>query len=225
MHLDPHRLRAFLARPEAFPELVQHLAQPCSQCEEVLAQAPLLALDGVVDAAALSLAPRGAADEVGFARVQAALRPPRPWSTPLVAVGLAGALALGLFLSRAPTRTETSEVGVKGTAVAAPLGLAVAARHPDGSYRPVGDGDRVAASSTLVFQYDAVVALDAELVVERPGRAPERLGAVRLEAGRHDLRSASGVLALSLDGEVGSVGVWLVGADGSRAGVRVNVDP
>lgn len=229
MHLDPALLRTFLSRPEAFPELAAHLATPCERCEEVLAQASTAELEGAVDAALAALRAQPLpADDAGFERVRAQLSPRRRRPALLVgALGVAAALAFGvssLFLPQAPA--APTEPGVKGGGVVqAPLALSVAARLADGTYTPVGEGDGVASSASLVFQYDAVAPTDAELLLEREGKPAEHLLSLRLEPGRHDLTSREGVVAMPLSGERGPVRLVLQASDGSRAALELTIRP
>ncbi len=157
-HLDLARWQDLLSGRLAAGEtevLRSHLAQGCERCEQLIAEAAQDgepdALDGLVDEALIELGPAAAEqglDELGYARVQRALRGQRarPWIAGLGALAAAAAVALVLL------PTEQASWRFKGGAVALPAAqlelLAVVDGQPDALAR----GASVEPGTSLVFR-------------------------------------------------------------------------
>lgn len=224
-HLDANALNALAARePEAVAYFQEHLASPCDTCEEFLATHPGPGLlDGETDALLLSLAPPKAEarlDEVGFARLRRRLRAP---SSPRRWVAVASAMAacvLAVVLvsrQRASTGTDTPGAwdGVKGSSRIS-LELAVVARSAQGTLRRLDSGASVPEGDVLILRYHATEAGTGLLFQQSAGGPVELLGRFPLEAGTHDLQGPQGLAGVSLEGESGSMTLWLVGSPGGE---------
>lgn len=234
-HLDDEALSALARRePEAVKYFREHLATACEVCEGFLAthSGPDV-LDGQVDSVLLALAPPrtdAPLDEVGFARVRRELRMPhrdtRRWGL------IAGAVAAGLLAVIVVPRmrqggtgvevgTASQEPGVKGQVGRIALELAVVARGSDGALRRLDPDTLVGSDDVLLLRYHATEAGTALLFQQRAGEAPQLLGAFVLEAGTHDLRGPQGLSGVSLEGESGSLTLWLAA---SPAGLEPSPD-
>lgn len=213
MHLDDSRLAALLANPKGEQELVAHLAAGCDTCEGFLEQ-HADRLDGLTDQVLGSLrAARPATlDEVGWQRLRRSLRAARGagWrlAVPLAAAAaLAAAVVGGVLLTRPPA----DDLGLKGETARIQLELSAAVRTAAGDIVRVEPGAHVKAGGVLVLRYHVTEAAQATLWVQRGTAEPQRLGAVELEPGTHDLLSSRGeLMGLSLDAEQGEVAMWVV---------------
>lgn len=209
MHLDDSRLAALLANPQGDPELVAHLAAGCEACDTFLQQ-HADRLDGLTDQVLGSLRPAAPAalDEVGWQRLRRALRAGR---APLwrLAVPLAAALAVALVGGVLLTRPR-DEPGLKGDAARIQLELSAAVRTAAGDIVRVEPGAHVKAGGVLVVRYHVTESAQATLWVQRGAAQPQRLGAVELEPGTHDLSNRGELMGLSLAAEQGEVAMWVV---------------
>jgi len=222
VHLDAARWQALQAgRDDA---LLAHIEEGCETCDAFLASLP--GLDGEVDRALLSLAPRPpSTDELAWARFRRAKGAAANWSdpgpghqraTPRLMRPAAAAAAVLLVtvgawaLRPVPEKTPT---GLKGSAHAQ-LELRAALKSSSGALTPVVDGARVPAGAALVFQVRSGVAGPARLYVQRADAQPVELAQVGLVEGSQELElGEDGLLGFSLRGERGPLKVWLVAAE------------
>ncbi len=217
-HLTDESYRRLLESPKSELELFEHLKTGCDECEAFLAAQPHALLDGLADAALLSVTPATAEPAEGrAAETYARIRPTpsRRWVLALAAMLLA---VLGAALLFARPHDDTQ--GLKGGPHLA-LELEGVVKAQDGSLSRVERGQTVPAAGTLLLRYHASDAAQATLVVVRGGKR-EVLGAVRLESGTHDLGREDALLGLSLEGEQGRVLVRLEAVD-SVAELEVTV--
>ncbi len=223
-HLDANALNALAARePEAVAYFQEHLASPCDACEEFLATHPGPGLlDGQTDAVLLAVAPPKEArlDEVGFARLRRKLRAPaapRRWVA--VASAMAACLLAVVLVSRQRpsegTETRGAWDGVKGPGRIS-LELAVVARGSQGALRRVDSGSAVPEGDVLLLRYHATEAGTGLLFQQSAGGPVELLGRFPLKAGTHDLQGPQGLAGVSLEGESGTLTLWLVGFAGGE---------
>ncbi len=221
-HLNEESYRRLLESPKAEPELYAHLAQGCDVCEEFLAARAHPLLDGVTDAALLSVAPAVASSDARAEETYARIRPKpsssRRWVLALAAMLLA-VLGAALLVSRP---REQTELGMKGAPVFA-LELQAVVKSPDGALTRVERGQRVPGSGTLLIRYHASDAATGKLVVIRNGKR-EVLGPVQLEGGTHDLMRDGQLLGLSLEGERGPLKLRIE-AVSSAAELEIDVGP
>lgn len=206
-HLDATSWRALQQQPD--DELLAHVAAGCDTCDEFLATVP--GLDGEVDRALLSLAPRPpSTDEVAWARFRRAQRA----SPPSRRVALAAAALVLLSVGGWALWPKPADpwTGLKGSTSTGRLELRAALKSARG-LTPIDDGASVPASSALVFQVRSSVAGPARLFIQRGDDAPVELTQVGLVQGAQELEQGDGLLGFSLSGERGPVSVWLVAAE------------
>lgn len=224
-HLNASHVEALLrGDPELSRYFSQHLAQPCEVCEQFLATEPRLGLlDGSVDLLLQSVAPSEDAelDEVGFARIQRAMRPPKraAWRAVPVAVGALAAsllVVLGVQRLRPAPEGDPAEVGLKGTARLS-LELTAAAALPGERVVRVDQGQTLGSDAVLLLRYHASESGSALLLRQREGGEVESLGSFPLLAGTHDLSAQGQVMGIPLSDERGEVTFWLWAAPGSQA--------
>lgn len=220
-HLNEESYRRLLESPKAEPEQYAHLAQGCDVCEEFLATRPHPLLDGVTDAALLSVAPAVASNDARAEETYARIRPKpssRRWVLALAAMLLA-VVGAALLVFRPKEQTE---LGMKG-APAFALELQAVVKSPDGALTRVERGQRVPGTGTLLIRYHASDAATGKLVLIRGGER-EVLGPVQLEGGTHDLMRDGQLLGLSLEGERGPLKVRIE-AVSSAAELDIDVGP
>ena len=206
-HLTEDGLAALLRDPRATGarELVDHLAKGCDTCEAFLEAHH--ALDGEVDRALLALRPSARAepelDELSWARLRRALKPSRAvW----IAIPLAAALAIAFLIPR----LQAPDDGLKGSGAPLVLELSAAVKQADGTLARIDDGARVKPDGVLIFRYHVTQGADGSVWIQRGTAAPVKLGAVRLEPGTHELAAGPTLVGVSLEGEVGTVVVWVI---------------
>lgn len=217
-HLTAASWAALQADPASDRSLVEHVAAGCDECDQVIAS-QVDALDGELDRALLSLAPRAPQplDEVGWQRLRKSLRPKAPVRRWFVA-GAALAAMLSVFVARSVSTSPTSPTpasrpdGVKGsTGSQGPqLQLAAARKRSTDSFVRLDDGASLSAGSVLVFQATSTIEGPARVFLQRSSGAPLEVGVTALKAGTHELQTDTGLLGVTLDGEQGDVTVWVV---------------
>ena len=212
MHLDDSRLAALLANPKGDPDLVAHLAAGCETCESFLQQ-HADRLDGLADQllGSLRAAAPATLDEVGWQRLRKNLKAGKAGRAPVwrLAVPLAAALAVALIGGVLLTRPK-DDAGLKGEGARIQLELSAAVRTAAGDIVRVEPGAHVKAGGVLVVRYHVTEAAQATLWVQRGAAPPERLGAVELEPGTHDLSNRGELMGLSLTAEQGEIAMWVV---------------
>lgn len=224
-HLNASHVEPLLrGDPELSRYFRQHLAQPCEICEQFLATEPRLGLlDGSVDLLLQGVAPGEEAelDEVGFARIQRALKPPKrtAWRAVPVMVGALAAsllVVLGVQRLRSAPEVDPAEVGVKG-APRLSLELTAAAALPGERVVRVDQGQTLGADAVLMLRYHASESGTALLLRQREGGEVEALGSFPLLAGTHDLGAQGQVMGIPLADERGEVTFWLWVAPSNQA--------
>ena len=208
VHLDAARWQALQAgRDDA---LLAHIEEGCETCDAFLASLP--GLDGEVDRALLSLAPRPpSTDELAWARFRRHQRATPRLMRPAAAAAAVLLVTVGAWALRPVP--EKSPTGLKGSAHAQ-LELRAALKSASGALTPVVDGARVPAGAALVFQVRSGVAGPARLYVQRADAKPVELAQVGLVEGSQELElGEDGLLGFSLRGERGPLKVWLVAAE------------
>lgn len=212
-HLDAARWQALQEKPDE--ALLAHVQEGCEVCDAFLASLP--GLDGEVDRALLSLAPRApSTDELSWARYRKQAASGQRARTRLMRVLAAAAVLLTaggawLFIPRADSHPNT---GLKGSG-RAQLELRAALKAPAGTLTPVSDGARVPAGAALVFQVRSGLAGPARLYVQRGSSEPVELAQLGLVEGAQELElGEDGLLGFSLRGEHGPLQLWLVAAEG-----------
>lgn len=217
-HLDDDAWRRLLANPGEAQDALAHLAEGCERCDAfVLARVP--ALDGEVDRALLHLVSHSAkgVDDLTWARLRHRLRatpaPRRRWP---LAMGLAAAMVLSVtsVLVGSRAHDELSASHVKGRSTGPTLELAVAVRDGEGRFQRLEDGARVTPNAVLVFRAESSVEGPARVYLQRGAGDPQEIGETEVRAGQHEVRTETGVLGVSLDGERGEVTVWIVAGEG-----------
>lgn len=206
-HLDAQRWRDLLAGQLPAAEaraLRAHLGQGCEQCEQVIAgladQGAVDALDGAVDAALLDASAQPAAtvfDEVGFARLQRALRSNRSrWWLGAGVTAVAAAAAVVLYLQPAAPTSTTREKGSPAAAAATRPRLVLEVLRLDGTTpTPLPRNSRIELGTRLVFRL--VVDRPACVRLLRTGAASETLidQPLCLDPGEHALTDGANALA------------------------------
>lgn len=207
-HLDAARWQALQTRRD--DALLAHVQEGCEVCDAFLATVP--GLDGEVDRALLSLAPREpSTDELAWARQRRAQRP-APRLFIYAAAAAAAVLVAGGVWMLLPA-VQPSNTGLKGSR-SAQVELRAALQSPDGALAPVSDGARVSARANLVFQVRSSLSGPARLFVQRGDAAPVELAQVGLVEGAQELElGEDGLLGFSLRGEHGPLKLWLVAAE------------
>lgn len=198
MHLDHASYAGLLGgtlTPDEARALAAHLDGDCVQCDQFLAtESGADALDGLTDAAiARSFpAPKGAGNDLEFARIQRALgggrRVPRrrllsaAVAASIAIAGIAGYLAVGP--SRSGELASREWDGAKGhRARAIPIRLRFLEMGVDGRIEKGISGDQLSGSSSLLFQVEA--SRDAWVTLARVSSGgAEVLWRNRVSAGR-----------------------------------------
>ena len=237
LHLDDAVAARLLAgEPALVAHFREHLAGECEACETFLATSPLL--DGATDRLLLALAPAPATapplDQVGLKRLQRRMGLPSPARRWVAAAGaMAAVAALALVAVRlGHTGKPGAQLdgtaggwdGVKGAAGSTAVELQAVARGPDGSLRRVEPGAQASTRDVLALRYHASEAGEGLLFSQSAGGRVELLGRFRLDAGTHDLEGEAGLTGVSLEGETGTLSLWLVALPpGGRGGADVDV--
>lgn len=226
--------------------LALHLGAPCETCELYLVARPRAdALDGLIDRALLSLAPRSSeARGIRLVPAPAARAPRGPTRRRRVLPGLALAATLALAglaaLLAGPSQPPgLAWDGEKGSAPAAvPLRLRFLVLTPGEGGPPSLErgvpGQEVPSTASLQFQVE--LGRPAHVLMARfaGGAAPEVFFAARLEAGRHavsidgkpaayplaSLAGAQRFLALASEAPLGPADAARAAADGRSAGLE-----
>lgn len=232
-HLDATSWRALLEQASSGgvstrDALVQHLSAGCEVCDAFLA-AHVDDFDGELDRVLLRLTPVAQAplDEVGWMRIRRRLKggtaPIRRW----IAVGsLAAAVTLvtgAVVLNSSSHPENRTSNGIKGRVGGPMLEVAAALRTGDGAFVRLDDGAHLRRDAVLVFRAESSVDGLARIYLQRGSDPPTEIGEAELRAGTHEIRTDTGLLGVSLEGERGDLNVWIVVGDGpfsSEAAVR-----
>ncbi len=218
-HLTTETWKAMLADPDAHAAMFEHVAAGCEVCDAVLA-ATTDALDGQVDRALLSLQPRlqtQPLDELAWARFRKANRtssvaPAASSGRFLAGLVVALAAALVAIVSITPPTTSAAWNGLKGSSLTTgpALSLQTALRQKDNTFLRLDDGTRVSPSSVMVFRATSSIEGPARVFLQRGSATPVEVGQTAVRAGTFDLQNDTGLLGVTLEGEVGEVSVWVV---------------
>ena len=214
VHLDLASWKALRENPTAHGELMAHLAEGCETCDLFLAT-HVDEFDGVVDKTLLALSGEREAplDEVGWRklrrRLSANTAPTRRWA---MGAGLAAAITLTVgalyWAPHGPGPRKTWD-GLKGAA-GPNLEVAAALRKGDNAFVRLDDGAHLTKSAVLVFQADSSLEGPARIYLQRGSSTPVEIGETALSSGKHEIRTDTGLLGVSLEGERGDLSVWIV---------------
>lgn len=215
-HLDAAAWKALCDDPDAHGALLAHLADGCEVCDTFLAT-HVDEYDGAVDLALLALGPSREAplDELGWIKLRRRLAtrvaPGRRWA---VGVGLAAAvtLALGAALWR-PSGSKPHWDGFKG-AGGPSLQVTAALKEGADAFVRLDNGARLTGDSVLVFRADSSLEGPARVYLQRGSSPPEEIGVTELRSGTHEIRTDTGLLGVSMEGERGELSVWIVVGEG-----------
>lgn len=224
MHLDAPSYAALLdgtLRPEEARRLAGHLEEGCAECEQFLAgRDPVDRLDGATDAAIAAALPAGdgAGNELEFARIRRAVASRPVARRRLLSVAGAALLVLGVGLVvRETARRADAPAGWDGEKGARPRGIPARLRYLEvqqgGRILKGISGERVSASSSLVFEVEVGRAADLVLLRVAPDGGAELMWRSRVAGGSAQVMLGGRPAAYPLSGVSGPQRFVLVASE------------